>query len=88
MDQDATKNCPYCGEEVLAVAIKCKHCGEFLDDRPIPESTQISGQPAQPAQKVVVKAKEGCFLQTLNIGCVIIVIGIVAFVVIIMIASQ
>lgn len=24
------KECPYCGEEVLATAKKCKHCGEFL----------------------------------------------------------
>jgi predicted RNA-binding Zn-ribbon protein involved in translation (DUF1610 family) len=23
--------CPYCGEEILAQAKKCKHCGEFLD---------------------------------------------------------
>jgi hypothetical protein len=27
----ATKACPYCGEEILVVAKKCKHCGEFLD---------------------------------------------------------
>ena len=27
----ATKACPFCGEVVLAVAKKCKHCGETID---------------------------------------------------------
>lgn len=29
--EQATKRCPMCGEEILAVAAKCRHCGEFLD---------------------------------------------------------
>jgi TM2 domain-containing membrane protein YozV len=28
---NSDKACPYCGEQILAVAMKCKHCGEFLD---------------------------------------------------------
>lgn len=28
---DETKKCPYCGEEIKSVAVKCKHCGEFLN---------------------------------------------------------
>lgn len=28
---EETRKCPYCSEEILATARKCKHCGEWLD---------------------------------------------------------
>ncbi len=31
---EANKRCPYCHEEILAAARKCKHCGEWLEDPP------------------------------------------------------
>lgn len=28
-----TKNCPFCKEEIKIDAIKCKHCGEFIEEK-------------------------------------------------------
>ncbi len=28
--QQETKACPFCAEQILVAAVKCRHCGEFL----------------------------------------------------------
>lgn len=62
------KQCPYCGEDISVNAKKCKHCGEWLTEKPVPlQSTTEAPQsivverPAyQPApqQQVVVTQVE------------------------------
>lgn len=35
---EQTKRCPYCGEEILTVAKKCKHCGEWMKPKETPKA--------------------------------------------------
>jgi len=87
-----TKDCPYCGEQILTKAKKCKHCGEILDAllkrqrqaelRSSQPSPQASGPPPAQEKTVVKSGGEGIFLQSCNVGCaiilIIIVVGIVS----------
>ena len=38
--EQKTKNCPYCGEEILAIAKKCKYCGEWLTEEKTEETSK------------------------------------------------
>ncbi|MBM3860573.1 MAG: hypothetical protein FJ395_13105 [Verrucomicrobia bacterium] len=40
----ATQKCPFCAEMILADAIKCKHCGEFLDGKPVATDSKTAGE--------------------------------------------
>jgi hypothetical protein len=44
-----TRPCPFCGEPILAIAKKCKHCGEMLDPalRAAAEAMRYAERPAE-----------------------------------------
>ena len=57
-------NCPECGYEISDKSIECIKCGYPLN----PKKSNHS-----PENIIETKSEEGCFLQTLNFGCMLVV---------------
>lgn len=43
----STKACPYCGEQILAVAVKCKHCGSYVGEKAAKTRQPSGSAPSQ-----------------------------------------
>lgn len=63
--------CPECNSKISENATACPTCGNPM--------RATDSAPENP-QKIQVESKEGCFLQTLNAGCMfILILGLVFF---------
>jgi predicted amidophosphoribosyltransferase len=75
-----------CGRGVQMPTVQCPDCGSMVSDQA--QSCPHCGRPMKRQGGSAVHGKsEGCFLQTMNIGCVI-MIGIIVMIVILAVASS
>jgi len=62
---EGTKECPYCGESINIMAKKCKHCGEWLEEKealPSSQSVQLTADIGQAIPNEIRKWNWGAFL--------------------------
>ena len=65
-----TKQCPYCSEEILITAKKCKHCGEYIDGELRKARVESTKQ-----EKIVVEQKSSGAVKFLVILAIIALIA-------------
>jgi hypothetical protein len=68
------KRCPFCAEEIQDAAIKCKHCGEFLDGSAARRRTLDSGSTETAHAVLSEEAGEKWYFRKISLvlilGCV------------------
>lgn len=60
-----TKRCPFCGETIKKEAKKCRHCGEWLTEKPL----QKNSQPSQNDATQTETEKEPSMAQSILVSC-------------------
>jgi predicted Zn finger-like uncharacterized protein len=51
-EPEATKNCDFCGEKILAIAKKCRHCGSMLDGSHVINSQSTVEPDIKPPEEI------------------------------------
>jgi hypothetical protein len=81
-EQEEQKRCVFCGEKILAIAKKCKHCGEILDvvlraafEADKNENSKVFINNNNPSSPPVIVKKDEADLA----GCLVWIIGFVIF---------
>jgi len=71
-EQQTTKKCPFCAEEIRADAIKCKHCGSIINN--VSTNGNISGPICKLCGAGMSKSTES---KSSGIGIIVAIIGFI-----------
>ena len=74
-----TTQCPFCKETIIKGAIKCKHCGEFLNKQNIPSGKFKGSDNARAIAKGLKEKEAQDTAYNFLIGCALVVAGFLGY---------